>query len=181
MRSPTIQPLIIITVIICLWLAAIIPLAPFLVAILMSILLGALLFISPTPPIKDEPPKQSSELEIAQKVQSKLLSLDHPSIEGIKIAKKCVPAASLGGDFYTFNTKQYPNINKDKQQPGIIQLQTQANQFLGISIGDVAGHGISSALIMALSSGLIDRIAQRHDDPKQTLEKTNDTLFKFIN
>ena len=42
------------------------------------------------------------ELDMAKKVQEGLLSLENPHIPGIQIAKRCQPASSVGGDFYTF-------------------------------------------------------------------------------
>ncbi|MEK9727522.1 MAG: hypothetical protein VW397_05395 [Candidatus Margulisiibacteriota bacterium] len=42
------------------------------------------------------------ELKMAKRVQQALLLVESPNIEGINIAKKCIPADSIGGDFYSF-------------------------------------------------------------------------------
>ena len=47
-------------------------------------------------------------------------------------------------------------------------------------IGDVAGHGVSSALIMALSAGLFTEIGRRYASPKRVLEEANKDLMRYI-
>jgi phosphoserine phosphatase RsbU/P len=69
------------------------------------------------------------EVEIAREVQERLFPQNFPPIAGIDYAGACRPALGVGGDYYDF-------------------LALPAGQ-LGIAIGDVAGKGISAALMMA--------------------------------
>lgn len=69
------------------------------------------------------------ELEIARDVQQRLFPQKMPAVDGVEIAGKCRPAQDVGGDYYDFLAL-----------PG---------GKLGIAIGDVAGKGISAALLMA--------------------------------
>ena len=96
---------------------------------------------------------------MAKRVQQGLLLVESPKIEGINIAKRCIPAENIGGDFYSFLSKDYDNMSAHQSTPGIVKYVQSENQYLGIVIGDVAGHGVSSALIMALSAGLFQKLA----------------------
>lgn len=125
-------------------------------------------------------PSLDTELTMAKRVQEALLSVAPPSYPGINIIKRCIPATSLGGDFYTFIGQSGTTITEDPSTPGIIKYENTEESGLGIAIGDVAGHGISSALVMALSSGLLDKIGQQYQSPSTILEKANNDIQKFI-
>jgi sigma-B regulation protein RsbU (phosphoserine phosphatase) len=72
------------------------------------------------------------ELNLAMEVQQNLLPQKVPKIEGFDIAGLSVYCDEIGGDFYDF-----------------INVSCGESQQMGIAVGDVAGHGISSALLMA--------------------------------
>ena len=103
-----------------------------------------------------------NELKMAKRVQQALLLVESPEIEGVNIAKKCMPADNIGGDFYSFVCKDFDQMSAMQRSPGIVKYIQNESQYLGIVIGDVAGHGVSSALIMALSAGLFSEIGKRH-------------------
>ena len=69
------------------------------------------------------------ELEIAQEVQQKLLPQKLPALATLEYAAKCVQARAVGGDYYDF-----------------LDLEHGA---LGFVLADIAGKGISAALLMA--------------------------------
>jgi sigma-B regulation protein RsbU (phosphoserine phosphatase) len=71
-------------------------------------------------------------LNVAMEVQQNLLPLEMPKIAGLDIAGKSIYCDETGGDFFDF-----------------IEVHRQAENGLGISVGDVSGHGISAALLMA--------------------------------
>jgi len=82
-------------------------------------------------------------LELAKEVQQKLLPKSNPRIAGLEVAGKSIYCDETGGDYYDF-----------------IELRGDANEKLGVVVGDVAGHGISSALLMAtVRSALRQRLA----------------------
>jgi len=72
--------------------------------------------------------QKARELEMARSVQAKFLK-EPPAIPGLDIAAVNLPAAEVSGDFYDF-------------------LPVGDGRHL-LVVGDVAGHGISSALTMA--------------------------------
>jgi len=130
--------------------------------------------------IPDSTTKAIQELETAKIVQEALLSIESPHIKNINIAKKCIPASSLGGDFYTFVNKTIDNLKQNSTTPGVLKYHKNQNNILGVAIGDVAGHGVSSALVMALASGLLDRIGQNNLSPATILQRANRDIEKFI-
>jgi serine phosphatase RsbU (regulator of sigma subunit)/catechol 2,3-dioxygenase-like lactoylglutathione lyase family enzyme len=69
------------------------------------------------------------ELQIAKEVQARLLPRKLPSLETLECAGVCVPARHVGGDYYDFL----------ELRPGRAALV----------LADIAGKGISSALLMA--------------------------------
>ena len=82
-------------------------------------------------------------LELAKEVQQKLLPKSNPRFAGLEVAGKSIYCDETGGDYYDF-----------------IGLKKESNEKLGVVVGDVAGHGISSALLMAtVRSALRQRLA----------------------
>jgi len=71
-------------------------------------------------------------LELAREVQQKLLPRENPLIAGLDVAGRSIYCDETGGDYYDF-----------------IPLEQDGKQKLAVVVGDVSGHGISSALIMA--------------------------------
>jgi len=71
-------------------------------------------------------------LELAREVQQKLLPRENPIIAGLDVAGRSIYCDETGGDYYDF-----------------IPLNQDGREKLAVVVGDVSGHGISSALIMA--------------------------------
>jgi sigma-B regulation protein RsbU (phosphoserine phosphatase) len=93
------------------------------------------------------------ELELAHDLQLKLL----PPLEQFdgyaQVAARCVPAESVGGDFY--------------------HLFRLPNGRLGVLIGDVSSHGFGAALIMALTISAVAIHASEGDAPSAVLHRTH--------
>jgi serine phosphatase RsbU (regulator of sigma subunit) len=86
--------------------------------------------------------KQSPDL--AREVQQNLLPHKNPQMERLDIAGRSIYCDETGGDYYDY-----------------IISDTGENGKLAIAIGDVSGHGISSALLMAtVRSSLRQRLSQ---------------------
>jgi len=86
--------------------------------------------------------KQS--LDLAREVQQNLLPHKNPQMERLDIAGRSIYCDETGGDYYDF-------ITSDAGENG----------QLAVAIGDVSGHGISSALLMAtVRSSLRQRLSQ---------------------
>jgi sigma-B regulation protein RsbU (phosphoserine phosphatase) len=71
-------------------------------------------------------------LNLAREIQQNLIPKDIPRINGIDIAAKIIYCEETGGDYYDF-----------------VEFGLQNQGKLGVVLGDVSGHGISSALLMA--------------------------------
>jgi serine phosphatase RsbU (regulator of sigma subunit) len=71
-------------------------------------------------------------LDLAGEVQQNLLPKTDLKIHGLDIAGKSLYCDETGGDYYDF-----------------ISIMENGRPKIGIGIGDVSGHGISSALLMA--------------------------------
>jgi len=76
--------------------------------------------------------KLKLSLSLAKEVQQNLLPKGNVKVKGFDIAGKSVYCDETGGDYYDFIWAE------DDVQPKI-----------GVAVGDVSGHGISSALLMA--------------------------------
>jgi serine phosphatase RsbU (regulator of sigma subunit) len=76
--------------------------------------------------------KMQLSLKLAKEVQQNLLPKNNLKVNGFDIAGKSVYCDETGGDYYDF-----------------ISIGKNHKQMTGVAIGDVAGHGISSALLMA--------------------------------
>ena len=82
-------------------------------------------------------------LELAREIQHILLPKDNPKIDGLEVAGKSIYCDETGGDYFDF-----------------IKSKEKQSEKLGVVVGDVAGHCISSALLMAsVRSALRQRLA----------------------
>ncbi len=79
--------------------------------------------------VAKEKERLQSEIEIAREVQSQLYPKKTPSLRSLRITAVCKPARMVSGDYF-----DYECVRDDK---------------VAIAIGDVAGKGISAALLMA--------------------------------
>lgn len=89
------------------------------------------------------------ELELAQDLHRKLLG--PPTADHAEVAARCLPAASVGGDFYH-----------------VIRLHDNA---LGVMLGDVSSHGFAAALIMALVLSAAGIHAANTEAPDEVLRR----------
>lgn len=102
------------------------------------------------------------ELEIAREVQTQLLPQEIPVTESLQLAASCLPAQRVGGDYYDF-------------------IQNCGN--LDLVIGDIAGKGISAALLMASTLATIHHTLNEKDHMDQidrmvaVAEEVNNQVF----
>jgi len=97
-----------------------------------------------TGPKLAERERMRQSLTLAMEVQQHLLPEAAPEVEGFDIAGRCVYCDQTGGDYYDF-----------------IELVDLGPDKLGIAVGDVAGHGIAAALLMASARGALRSQAGR--------------------
>lgn len=79
--------------------------------------------------VEKEQQRLQSELTIAREVQSQLFPRGAPAMKTLELAGVCHPARMVSGDYYDFVRVHDANV--------------------AVAIGDVAGKGISAALLMA--------------------------------
>jgi sigma-B regulation protein RsbU (phosphoserine phosphatase) len=77
-------------------------------------------------------------LELAMEIQQNLLPKDNPKVKGLDIAGKSVYCDETGGDYYDF-----------------LKLKENGGGEIGVILGDISGHGIPSALLMATARAFI--------------------------
>ncbi len=106
--------------------------------------------------------KQS--LALAKEIQQQLLPQKQPrcdNFELIGISRYC---DETGGDYFDF-----------------ISLEKSASPALGLVVGDVSGHGIGAALVMATTRGMLHALVDRHaDDPPRLVAEINHDLCRSI-
>jgi sigma-B regulation protein RsbU (phosphoserine phosphatase) len=95
-------------------------------------------------------------LELAREVQQNLLPKENPRIKGLDIAGKSIYCDETGGDYYDF-----------------IKLDESRHANIAIVVGDVSGHGIPSALLMATARAFIRQRAYLPGDPSQVISDVN--------
>jgi phosphoserine phosphatase RsbU/P len=96
------------------------------------------------------------ELELAHDLQLKLLPSPSVLQGDAEVAARCLPADSVGGDFYTFS-----RLGRGR---------------VGVMLGDVASHGFSAALVMALVMSAAGIHAAAASTPDETLTALLDSL-----
>ena len=74
--------------------------------------------------------RQRVELETAREIQSSILPELPPQLAGVELAHAYQPAKEVGGDFY--------------------EVLVLEDGRLAVAVGDVAGHGVSSGLVMSM-------------------------------
>jgi sigma-B regulation protein RsbU (phosphoserine phosphatase) len=98
------------------------------------------------------------EVEIAREVQERLFPQNLPKIDGLDYCGLCRPARGVGGDYYDF-------------------LPLPGGE-LGVAIGDVAGKGISAALMMAsLQASLRGQTMTGPDDLAGVVGRVNRLVY----
>jgi serine phosphatase RsbU (regulator of sigma subunit)/anti-sigma regulatory factor (Ser/Thr protein kinase) len=100
------------------------------------------------------------ELRVAQLIQQQFLPKQTPDLPGWQVAAFYRAAQEVGGDFYDF-----------------IPLE---GGRLGLVVGDVTGHGVPAALVMATTRSFIRAQAARLDRASEVLAQANEFLHADI-
>ncbi len=102
-------------------------------------------------------------LGLAMDVQQNLLPKSDPHMAGLDIAGTSIYCDETGGDYYDFF--QHPGSGHNK---------------ISIAVGDVSGHGIPSALLMATVRAILRQRASGHDAPSRIVADVNNQLVKDV-
>jgi len=108
--------------------------------------------------------RQDRELEIGAEIQSQLLPRQCPTIQGAKLAAKCLTADRVGGDYYDFIP-----VSKSVALP--------QDRRWSIVIGDVMGKGVPAGLIMTMTRGMLRAEVLNGHSPSKILEHLNQIMY----
>jgi sigma-B regulation protein RsbU (phosphoserine phosphatase) len=107
-----------------------------------------------------EKSRLESELELSTKVQQALLPQQAPEITGLELAAFSRPAEIVGGDYFDF-----------------FRFRDGAH---GLVIGDVAGHGMSTSLLMASLQASLQTLVLDHEAPAEVMRRLNRLFYHNI-
>ncbi|MFY9936539.1 MAG: PP2C family protein-serine/threonine phosphatase [Silvibacterium sp.] len=110
--------------------------------------------------VSREQARAAAELAAAREIQQMLLPSTLPQLAGVQIAGAWQPAREVGGDYFD-----------------VIQL---GKDRLGICVGDVAGKGITAALLMASLQASFRAFATTEASPQVVCTKLNKFLCANI-
>jgi sigma-B regulation protein RsbU (phosphoserine phosphatase) len=104
--------------------------------------------------------KTQRSLALARAIQQNLLPQRAPRLPGFEIAGRCRYCDETGGDYFDF-----------------IHLPDPANQKLGVVLGDVTGHGVGAALLMASARSILRNASLNFTgDLAELMSRFNDQL-----
>jgi len=118
--------------------------------------------------IEKEKERLETELEIAREVQAQLYPKEAPPRGGLQVTARCDPARMVSGDYYDY--------------------QALVQGKMVFAIGDIAGKGISAALLMAtMQAALRAQVSQSQPpgdtsdvselDPANLVSKLNQQIY----
>jgi hypothetical protein len=97
------------------------------------------------------------ELDHAKIIQETLLPQTLPEIPGYRLKAKCHMLGSLGGDY--------------------LDVHVVLPDRVVVMVGDVMGHGVDAALLMAMAKSLVSLHFLENQPPETLLDRLNSALF----
>ena len=107
--------------------------------------------------------KMRRSLELAREVQQKLLPRGAPQPMGLDIAGRSIYCDQTGGDYFDFLGVGPPGDNT-----------------IGLVVGDVSGHGVPAALLMATARALMRQRSFLPGGPAQIINDVNMHLSRDV-
>jgi sigma-B regulation protein RsbU (phosphoserine phosphatase) len=104
--------------------------------------------------------ENEEQFRVAREIQQRLFPKSAPTLAGFDIAGVTHPADATGGDYF-----DYLPMLHDR---------------LGIAVGDVTGHGIGPALLMAETRAYLRILARNREDVGEILTRANRILAEDI-
>lgn len=104
--------------------------------------------------------ENQEQFRVAREIQQRLFPKSAPALPGFDIAGASYPAEATGGDYFDY----LPMLN----------------DRLGIVIGDVTGHGVGPALLMAETRAYLRVLAGRREDVGEILSRANSVLAEDV-
>ena len=102
-------------------------------------------------------------LELAREVQQNLLPDTFPGTRGLDIAGRSIYCDQTGGDYFDY-----------------LELNGSNQRRMGVVVGDVSGHGVPSALLMATARAFLRLRASMPGNIGQVLTDVNRLLIRDV-
>jgi len=99
---------------------------------------------------------QAKELQVARSIQQHLLPSAPPEVAGLEVSGRNIPAEQVSGDYFDW-----------------IPLEDGS---LAVVVGDVTGHGVPAALLMAHLRASFHAVAEPGRSPEEMVETVNRSL-----
>ena len=104
--------------------------------------------------------ENQEQFRVAREIQQHLFPKSSPEMPGFDVAGATYPAEAAGGDYFDF----VPMLS----------------DRMGIILGDVTGHGIGPALLMAETRAYLRILARNRDDLGEILSRANAVLAEDV-
>jgi serine phosphatase RsbU (regulator of sigma subunit) len=104
--------------------------------------------------------QNQEQFRVAREIQQRLFPKSAPTLAGFDIAGGSYPAEATGGDYFDY----------------LPMLQHR----LGIIVGDVTGHGVGPALLMAETRAYLRVLTGRREDVGEILTRANGVLAEDV-
>lgn len=100
------------------------------------------------------------ELQVAHRVQAGLIPVRPPAVEGLDVAGQVLASEEVSGDYYDF-------------------MRLDAGR-LGVAVGDVAGHGVPAAILMACMQMSLRGEARPERSPAEVMRRLNEQVSGWL-
>lgn len=104
--------------------------------------------------------EHQEQFRVAREIQQRLFPKSAPECNGFDIAGASFPAEATGGDYFDYIP-----------MPG---------GKVGVVVGDVTGHGVGPALLMAETRAYLRVLAAKWEDPGEILTRANRILAEDV-
>ncbi|HUL51274.1 MAG TPA: SpoIIE family protein phosphatase [Candidatus Nitrosotalea sp.] len=104
--------------------------------------------------------ENEEQFRVAREIQQRLFPKSAPILPGFDIAGVSQAAEATGGDYFDY--------------------LTLLNDRIGIAVGDVTGHGIGPALLMAETRAYLRIVGRNRDDAGEILTRANRVLAEDV-
>jgi len=99
-----------------------------------------------------------AEIDAANRIQSALLPVAAPRVAGASVASHYRAATEIGGDYFDF--------------------LPQRGGEIGIAFGDVAGHGLTSGIVMAMAKSALLVQVETDPSPRTVMQVLNEIVIR---
>lgn len=103
----------------------------------------------------------SQSMELAREVQQALLPQDQPRVPGLDVAGTSIYCDETGGDYYDY-----------------YHLDREDGPVLAVVVGDITGHGLGAAMLMATARGLLRSVSNLPGGLGERVTRANRLLYE---